>query len=60
VVRNVTQIRWEIIPQNRSRTMIRSICYFKTRGERRATKSDKRRRLRAEVRRLTNLKDLYV
>jgi len=28
----------------RSRMIIRSICYFKTRGERRATKGDKRRR----------------
>jgi len=27
-------IRWEIIPQNRSRLIIRSICNFKTRGER--------------------------
>jgi len=42
----------------------RSICYFKTRGERRATKGDKRgrpsttigreRKKRAEVRRLTS------
>jgi len=35
--------RWDIIPYNRSRMIIRSNCYFKTRGERRATKGDKRR-----------------
>jgi len=47
-----------------SRMIIRSICYFKTRGKRRATKGDKRGRLsttmwrewkkRAEVRKLTS------
>jgi len=61
---NVTYIRYEIIPQNCSRMIIRSICNFKTRGERRATKGDQKRRPnttmwgewkeRAEVRRLTS------
>jgi len=33
------------VPQNRSGMIEQSICYFKTRGERRATKGDKRGRL---------------
>jgi len=42
---DVDQITWDIIPQNRSIMILRSICYFKTRGdERNETKSDKRRR----------------
>jgi len=40
---NVTQIRWEIVPYNRSRMIIRSICYFNTGYERRETKGDTRR-----------------
>jgi len=50
--------------------LLRSICYFKTRGERRATKGDKGTRpsttvsrklkKRADVRWLTSLRDLYV
>jgi len=42
VMNNLTQMRWKIVPQNRSRMTERSICYFKTRGERRAIKGDKR------------------
>jgi len=40
---NVTEIRWQTVPQNRSIMIERSVRNFKTRGERRATKSDKRR-----------------
>jgi len=41
---NVTYISWEIVPQNRSRMIIRSVCNYKTRGESRATKGDKARK----------------
>jgi len=41
---NVMWIIWETVPQNRSRMIVRSVCNFKTRGERRATKHDQRRR----------------
>jgi len=61
---NVKQIRWETVPQSMSRLITRYICYFKTRGERRATKGDKRgrpsttmwreRKKRAELKRLTS------
>jgi len=36
-------VRWENVSQNRSRMIIRSICNFKTRGERSATMDNKRR-----------------
>jgi len=39
---NVTQIRRKTVPKNRSRMIERSVCNFNTRGERRATKGDKR------------------
>jgi len=39
---NVTQITWKTVPHNRSRMIVRSVCNFKTRGERMATKGDKR------------------
>jgi len=57
---------WKISTRLRSRMIIRSICYLKTRGESRASKGDKRRwpsttmcrewKKRAKVRRLTSFK----
>jgi len=37
VVSNVTYIRWQTDPQNRSSMIVRSVFNFKTIGERRAT-----------------------
>jgi len=40
VMSNVTKIRWDTVPQNRSRMIVRSVRKFKTRGQRRETKGD--------------------
>jgi len=37
-------MRWETVPPNRNRMITKSVCNIKTRGERRATKGDKRGR----------------
>jgi len=39
---NVTQIRWETVPQNRSGMRERSVCNFNTRGEKRVIREEDR------------------
>jgi len=48
---NVTEIRWEIVLQSRSRMIIRSVCNFKTRGERRVIIEDRVERCKENERR---------